>query len=209
MREMQEALIASEEKRLEVGRALLDFRLEHTDALQAGEEARYELQQKVLNLEARLAEAAVTSVRPPLLTLRASELQHREITWRCREHFAGVLAAVCVTMYNDWGPFPRPLMKAGLAQGEGAALEAGRSAAHADLAFSHKQLSHTHRHVQELLAQVNELEAGKHALQQQCQEETLQLRQRLLSETSALHVRPSHHQELCEAAESGQRPRGA
>lgn len=82
-------------------------------------------------------------------------------------------------------------------QGEGAALEAGRSAAHADLAFSHKQLSHTHRHVQELLQQINELEAGKHALQQQCQEETLQLRQRLLSETSALHVRRPRVSQAC------------
>ena len=65
MSEMQRALIASEERRLEVGRALLDFKLEHTDAQQAAAEAQYELQQKVLDLEARLAQVAVTTVRPP------------------------------------------------------------------------------------------------------------------------------------------------
>jgi hypothetical protein len=77
-------------------------------------------------------------------------------------------------------------------QEEGAALEAGRNAAQADLAYSHKQLSYTHRHVQELLQQISELETSKHKLEQDFQEETLQLRQRLFAETHELHVRQLH-----------------
>lgn len=68
------------------------------------------------------------------------------------------------------------------------ALEAGRNAANADLAHTHKQLTYTHKHIQELLAQVTELEAAKHKLEQDSQEETLQLRQRLLTDTHDLHV---------------------
>jgi hypothetical protein len=63
MSEMQQALIASEERRLEIGRALIEFKIEHNQAEQAAEEAKYELEQKVLDLEARLAQVAVTSVR--------------------------------------------------------------------------------------------------------------------------------------------------
>ena len=74
-------------------------------------------------------------------------------------------------------------------QAEGAALEAGRNEAHAELVQTHKALSYTHKHTQELLAQIAELEESKHALEQRCQEETLQLRQRLLADTHAQHVR--------------------
>jgi septal ring factor EnvC (AmiA/AmiB activator) len=79
--------------------------------------------------------------------------------------------------------------KCGAMQEEGAALEAGRNAAQADLVYSHKQLSYTHKHVQELLQQITELETSKHKLEQDFQEETLKLRQRLLTETHELHVR--------------------
>jgi septal ring factor EnvC (AmiA/AmiB activator) len=74
-------------------------------------------------------------------------------------------------------------------QAEGAALEAGRDEAHADLAHMHKQLTHTHKHIQELLQQITELESSKHKLEQESQEETLKLRQRLLTEIHVLHVR--------------------
>lgn len=59
---MQQALIASEERRLEVGRALIEFKIEHNQFEQAAEEAKYELEQKILDLEARLAQVAITTV---------------------------------------------------------------------------------------------------------------------------------------------------
>ena len=73
-------------------------------------------------------------------------------------------------------------------QAEGAALEAGRNEAQTDLAHTHKQLTYTHKHIQELLQQITELESSKHKLEQDSQEETLKLRQRLLTETHDLHV---------------------
>ena len=63
MSELQQALIASEERRLQVGRALLDIKLEHNNALQEVETQKYELQQKVLDLEGRVAQGLISSVR--------------------------------------------------------------------------------------------------------------------------------------------------
>jgi hypothetical protein len=62
MSALQQALISSEERRLQVGRALLDFRIEHNTALQGEEEQKYELRQKVIDLEGRVAQGLISSV---------------------------------------------------------------------------------------------------------------------------------------------------
>jgi hypothetical protein len=67
MASIQQALISSEERRLMVGRALLEFKLEHNNALQAAEEEKYELQQKLLDLEGRVAQGLISTVRASLL----------------------------------------------------------------------------------------------------------------------------------------------
>ena len=74
MAALQEALITSEEARLEVGRALVDFRLEHNAALASAETVRYELQQRILDLEGRLAQGLVHQARSPAACLRSQPL---------------------------------------------------------------------------------------------------------------------------------------
>ena len=59
---LQEALIASEEQRLEVCRALLDFKMEHNSFLQSSETIQYELQQKIIDLEGSLTQGIVHHV---------------------------------------------------------------------------------------------------------------------------------------------------
>lgn len=66
MAALQEALIASEERRLGVSRALLDFKMEHNEALESNERIQYDLTEKILELEARLAQSAVNKVRARL-----------------------------------------------------------------------------------------------------------------------------------------------
>jgi chorismate mutase len=63
--QLQQALISSEERRLQVGRALLDIKLEHNNALQEVEEQKYEMQQKVLDLEGRVAQGMISAVCIP------------------------------------------------------------------------------------------------------------------------------------------------
>jgi hypothetical protein len=63
MAALQEALIASEEKRLSVSRALLDFKMEHNEALESNERIQYDLTEKILELEARLAQSIVNKAR--------------------------------------------------------------------------------------------------------------------------------------------------
>lgn len=63
MAALQEALIASEEKRLSVSRALLDFKMEHNESLESHERVQYDLTEKILELEARLAQSIVNKVR--------------------------------------------------------------------------------------------------------------------------------------------------
>ena len=87
MAQLQAALIASEERRLQVGRALLATKLEHTDALQAGETAHYELQQKIIDLEGRLAQGLITTVRAPCFSCRESRLRG----WGCAHPSAPAL----------------------------------------------------------------------------------------------------------------------
>ena len=64
MSSVQKALISSEERRLQVGRALLDFKLEHNTALQQAEEEKYELRQVIIDLEGRVAQGIISAVCP-------------------------------------------------------------------------------------------------------------------------------------------------
>ena len=49
---LQEALIASEEERLQVAKALIDFQVEHNLAIGDAESLKFELEKRVLELEA-------------------------------------------------------------------------------------------------------------------------------------------------------------
>ena len=89
MAAIQEALIASEEQRLEVSRALLDFKLENNKAMESAETVQYELQQKIIELEGlsftdaapfdpskTLAESLDTAAKDAKRTVRVLSLQN-------------------------------------------------------------------------------------------------------------------------------------
>lgn len=71
MSSVQKALISSEERRLQVGRALLDFKLEHNTTVQQAEEEKYELRQVIIDLEGRVAQGIISTVWPPTSQLQA------------------------------------------------------------------------------------------------------------------------------------------
>ena len=76
--ELQEELLKSEEKRLEVSTALIDLQLEHTQMQEELEETRYRLEKRIIELEAQQvaneAESKVAGERQGNLELAAQEL---------------------------------------------------------------------------------------------------------------------------------------
>ena len=76
--ELQEELLRSEEKRLEVSKALIDLQLEHTQMQEELEETRYRLEKRIIELEAgqlaQDAESKMHEERQGNLELVAKEL---------------------------------------------------------------------------------------------------------------------------------------
>lgn len=166
--DVQGRLVTSETERLEVSRALLDVQMELNAASVAAEQEKYSLSRRILDLEGRLAQGLISSVRP---RTRALHVRAAQNSARCTQHRPSL---------------PR---RSRSVQAHAAALEAGKDEAEHDLAHTHKQLHFTHQHMEQLARRITELEAAKHAVEQQCQEETAQLRIRLVEDLHAQHVR--------------------
>jgi hypothetical protein len=62
MHKVQQDMIAREEQRLEIGRALIDSQLQHNEDLQRAEEREYALKQRVLELEGQVAQNFLSAV---------------------------------------------------------------------------------------------------------------------------------------------------
>jgi septum formation inhibitor MinC len=62
MKQMLNKVIASEENRLAMGRALIDAQLENNSTAQAAEQKQYFLEQRILELEGRLAQESEVQV---------------------------------------------------------------------------------------------------------------------------------------------------
>ena len=65
---MLDTVITSEENRLAMGRALIDAQLENNSAAQAAEQKQYLLEQRILELEGRLAQELAAQVCMALLS---------------------------------------------------------------------------------------------------------------------------------------------
>lgn len=63
MKKLLDTVVSSEENRLAMGRALIDAQLEHNTAAQVAEQKQYALEQQILELEGRLAQASAVQVR--------------------------------------------------------------------------------------------------------------------------------------------------
>lgn len=66
MKRVLDVVVSSEENRLAMGRALIDAQLENNSAAQAAEQKQYLLEQRILELEGKLAQefAAQVSMLP-------------------------------------------------------------------------------------------------------------------------------------------------
>ena len=52
--DLQEALIKSEEERLEIAKALIDFQVEHNQGIAEAERTKFDLEKRVLELETQV-----------------------------------------------------------------------------------------------------------------------------------------------------------
>lgn len=67
MKRVLDVVVTSEENRLAMGRALIDAQLENNSAAQAAEQKQYLLEQRILELEGKLAQEFAAQVRMRLV----------------------------------------------------------------------------------------------------------------------------------------------